>query len=61
MRRLAWTGIPLILLLTIWVLYASKVGSHPEGCPQGCSSGSASEDAVLRVLSLNVLHDHPRF
>jgi len=61
MRRWAWIVIPLILLAALWVLNTSKAGTHPEGCLQGCSSGSSSHDAVLRVLSLNVFHDHPRF
>jgi endonuclease/exonuclease/phosphatase family metal-dependent hydrolase len=49
------------LLLATWVLTASRPGRRPEGCPQGCSTAPARRDGPLRVISLNVLHDFPRF
>jgi endonuclease/exonuclease/phosphatase family metal-dependent hydrolase len=60
MRRMALIGIPLILLAAIWVLNTSKAGKHPDGCFQDCSVRNNYDDD-LRVLSLNVLHDYPRF
>ena len=49
------------LLLVVWVLNASRVGSRPQGCPQGCSTAASRNDSRLRVMSLNVLHGYPRF
>lgn len=61
MRRWAWIVTALILIVPLWVLNTSKVGGGPEGCTQGCSTWKGPDDSVLRVLSLNVFHDHPRF
>lgn len=52
--------IALALLLAIWVLNASRVGS-PEGCPANCAKVTLSDEPVLRVMSLNVLHGFHRF
>jgi len=46
----------IVLLLVVWVLNASRVGSRPQGCPQGCSTAAPGNDNRLRVMSLNVLH-----
>lgn len=51
-------GLPLV---GIWVLHASRPGTHVEGCAQNCATVVPQEDAALRVLSLNVLHGFPRF
>ncbi len=51
-------GLP---LAAIWVLHASRPGTHVEGCAQGCATAAPRGDPALRVLSLNVLHGFPRF
>jgi len=57
-----WGGLLLGgLLLTVWVLSASRPGSRAEGCPAGCSTAGQRTDGPLRVMSLNVLHGFPRF
>ncbi|HSJ53071.1 MAG TPA: endonuclease/exonuclease/phosphatase family protein [Anaerolineae bacterium] len=61
-RILRWGGLLLIgLLLTTWVLLASRPGSHVDGCPQGCSTAASRHEGPLRVMSLNVLHGFPEF
>jgi endonuclease/exonuclease/phosphatase family metal-dependent hydrolase len=49
------------LLLTVWVLNAGRPGSRAAGCPAGCSTALQRADGPLRIMSLNVLHDFPRF
>jgi endonuclease/exonuclease/phosphatase family metal-dependent hydrolase len=48
------------LLLTAWVLNASRPGSRAEGCPVGCSTAAQRAEGPLRVMSLNLLHGFPR-
>ena len=61
-RRWRW-GIAFLLgaVLVTWVLNASTAGGRATGCPQGCAFRSARSDGSLRVMSMNVLHDFPRF
>ncbi len=57
-----WGGLLLAgLLLTAWVLSASRPGGRAEGCPAGCSTAAQRAEGPLRVMSLNVLHGFPRF
>jgi endonuclease/exonuclease/phosphatase family metal-dependent hydrolase len=56
-----WIGIALGVSLAIWVLNASTAGGRAAGCPQGCASRPTRRAGPLRVISLNVLHDFPRF
>jgi endonuclease/exonuclease/phosphatase family metal-dependent hydrolase len=49
------------LLVSVWVLNVSTVGTHVEGCSQGCVILGERRDGPLRVISLNVLHGFPRF
>jgi endonuclease/exonuclease/phosphatase family metal-dependent hydrolase len=60
-RRWVWIVIISVPLLIIWMLNTSKAGTRTEGCLQGCSNGGSYSDSLLRVLSLNVYHDHPHF
>jgi endonuclease/exonuclease/phosphatase family metal-dependent hydrolase len=61
LRRYGWLVLFLGLLLIVWVLNASKAGTHTEGCPERCSTAGERRDGPLRVMSLNVLHGHPDF
>jgi endonuclease/exonuclease/phosphatase family metal-dependent hydrolase len=56
-----WIITALILSLSLWVLNTSRVGRGPEGCTKDCSIWQSSDDTTIRVLTLNVFHDHPRF
>ncbi len=58
-RRLAWLLIA-VGALTLWVLNASQPGTAVEGCLEGCAI-VRPDDGALRVMSLNMLHDFPRF
>jgi endonuclease/exonuclease/phosphatase family metal-dependent hydrolase len=50
------------LLLAVWVTNVSKPGARVVGCLQGCSTGAEQREAgALKVVSLNLLHDHPDF
>jgi len=61
LRRYGWLVLFLGLLLIVWMLNASKAGTHAEGCPQRCSTAGERREGPLRVMSLNVLHGHPEF
>ena len=50
-----------VALLALWVLNVSRAGTGVEGCAAGCASSRPRREGPLRVLSLNVLHDFPRF
>jgi endonuclease/exonuclease/phosphatase family metal-dependent hydrolase len=52
--------IALALLITVWILNTSRVGS-PEGRPENCAEVALGDEPVLRVMSLNVLHGFSRF
>ena len=59
-RRL--TGLLIALaLLALWMLNASQPGVAVEGCLEGCATAARPDDGTLRIVSLNVLHDFPRF
>jgi len=60
-RQIWWVALFLGAVLVIWVLNASTAGGRAAGCPQGCAFRSARSEGPLRVMSLNVLHDFPRF
>ena len=60
-RRWRYLLLVIPLLAVGWVLSASRPGSHAEGCPDGCATAEPRRQGPLRVLSLNVLHDFPRF
>jgi endonuclease/exonuclease/phosphatase family metal-dependent hydrolase len=61
-RNLRW-GVPVVigLLLILWGLNGSRAGTRIEGCPEGCSTAAPRREGPLRVMSVNVLHDFPRF
>ena len=50
-----------LALLAVWVLNASRPGTRVEGCAQGCATTDPRREGPLRFMSLNVLHDFPRF
>jgi endonuclease/exonuclease/phosphatase family metal-dependent hydrolase len=50
-----------VLAAVVLVLNASRAGTRVEGCAQGCSTALQSPGNTLRVMSMNVLHDFPRF
>lgn len=60
-RRACLAGLGLLALAAAWVLNASRPGRRAEGCPSGCATVGPRREGPLRVLSLNVLHDFPRF
>jgi endonuclease/exonuclease/phosphatase family metal-dependent hydrolase len=60
-RRLWWLLPTLAVLLIVWVCNASRAGRHAEGCPQECAEAPGREGEPLRVVSLNILHGHPKF
>jgi len=60
-RRYGWLLVVALVLLTVWVLNASRVGTRVEGCPEGCAAHRQRREEPLRVLSLNMLHGFPRF
>ena len=56
------TGLLIALaLLALWMLNASQPGVAVEGCLDGCATAARPDDGTLRIVSLNVLHDFPRF
>jgi endonuclease/exonuclease/phosphatase family metal-dependent hydrolase len=60
--RVRYLGLTILgMLLVIWAVHASQPGTRVEGCPQGCALASERRDGPLRVLSLNIYHDFPRF
>ena len=63
MQRRTKSRVALLLgaVLVIWLLNASTAGSRAAGCLDGCAFRSARSDGPLRVMSINVLHDFPRF
>jgi endonuclease/exonuclease/phosphatase family metal-dependent hydrolase len=60
-RRACLAALGLLVVAAAWVLNASRPGRRAEGCPQGCAPAEPRQEGPLRVLSLNVLHDFPRF
>ncbi len=58
--RIFLTVLMLVILLGVWVSQASRPG-NVEGCPDGCATVESTPDATLRIASLNLLHDFPRF
>ncbi|WP_423225369.1 endonuclease/exonuclease/phosphatase family protein [Candidatus Amarolinea aalborgensis] len=59
-RRLAWLLMALAVL-TLWMLNASQPGAAVEGCLAACANAARPDDGSVRIVSLNVLHDFPRF
>jgi endonuclease/exonuclease/phosphatase family metal-dependent hydrolase len=59
-RRYGWLLIPPVLV-SVWVLNASRVGTRAEGCPEVCATVGERREGPLRVMSLNMLHGFPRF
>ena len=59
-RRLTWLLLTLALL-ALWTLNASQPGAAVEGCLAGCATAARPDDGSVRIVSLNVLHDFPRF
>ena len=49
-----------VLLAAFWVSGVSLPGNRVQGCASGCATASA-DDAVARVLAMNVMHGFPRF
>jgi endonuclease/exonuclease/phosphatase family metal-dependent hydrolase len=60
-RRTCLAAVGLLVVGATWVLHASRPGQRVEGCSEGCASLEPRNEGPLRVLSLNVLHDFPRF
>ena len=60
LRRVGW-AIVVVGLLCLFTLNSSRPGSQTEGCLRECARGLPPSSATLRVMSLNVLHDFPRF
>jgi endonuclease/exonuclease/phosphatase family metal-dependent hydrolase len=61
-RRLGWLILGLAIVgLVLWIPNVSKPGDEAEGCLQGCAVTRSQDDGQLRVVSLNVLHDFPRY
>jgi len=59
-RRLAWLLMALAAL-ALWMLNASQPGAAVEGCLDGCATATRPDDGSVRIVSLNILHDFPRF
>lgn len=59
-RRLAWLLMALAAL-ALWMLNASQPGAAVEGCLDGCATAARPDDGSVRIVSLNILHDFPRF
>jgi endonuclease/exonuclease/phosphatase family metal-dependent hydrolase len=53
--------VPVIAGLGWWIPNVSRPGDEVLGCLNGCATTNRRGDGGLRVLSLNVLHDFPRF
>lgn len=63
-RRAALAGLLLgiaLLFVALWVPHVSRPGNRPLGCPQGCATRVERAPGPLRVVTLNVLHEFPRF
>ena len=59
--RLGLTALLTLLVLGLWVLNVSRPGRRIEGCAEGCATAHPRRQGPLRVMSLNMLHDFPRF
>ena len=59
-RRPAWLLMALAVL-ALWTMNASQPGAAVEGCLAGCATATRLDDGSVRIMSLNVLHDFPRF
>jgi endonuclease/exonuclease/phosphatase family metal-dependent hydrolase len=60
-RYAAFGAVALLAGLGLWARNASRPGARVEGCFDGCAAPPAGSRAGLRVMSMNVLHDIPRF
>jgi len=62
MRKIKYGWLVLLGLgVALWVTNASMPGARVEGCPDGCATVGDRREGPLRLLSLNLLHDFPRF
>ncbi len=59
--RAACAPVALVLVILLWLSQVSRPGWSIEGCLEGCASFTAREAGPLRYLSLNMLHEFPRF
>jgi endonuclease/exonuclease/phosphatase family metal-dependent hydrolase len=60
--RYGWlVALPVLVMVSVWALNASRVGSGAGGCPEGCATVGERSEGPLRVMSLNMLHGFPRF
>lgn len=60
-RLLLATLLVLVLLASLFVVYASIPGREVEGCPQGCAMQLERRSGPLRIMNLNMLHGFPDF
>lgn len=51
----------ILILLSLYIMNASKPGLSVEGCPDECAITVEPGIGPLRVVSLNMLHGFPRF
>ncbi|MBI3162137.1 MAG: hypothetical protein HYZ23_06490, partial [Chloroflexi bacterium] len=61
-RRSGWLILCFVIVgFVLWIPHVSKPGDKVEGCLQGCADAKSEDDGLLRIVSLNVLHDFPRY
>ncbi len=61
-RRFRWLALCFVIAgLSLWIPHVSKPGDEVESCLDGCAVVRPQADGLLRVMSLNVLHDFPHF
>jgi endonuclease/exonuclease/phosphatase family metal-dependent hydrolase len=53
--------IVILILLSLYIMNASRPGRAAEGCPEGCATTVEPGAGPLRVVSLNMLHGFPSF
>ena len=53
--------IVILVLLSLYIMNASRPGRAAEGCPEGCATTVEPGVGPLRVVSLNMLHGFPSF
>ena len=53
--------IGLLILLSLYIINASRPGRRVEGCPEGCATAAMPGAGPLKVVSLNMLHGFPGF
>ena len=51
----------IVLTIAVFLLSVSKPGENVIGCLQECAHAPDPDEAVLKVVSLNMLHGHPDF